>query len=170
GGSYDKAAASFRRATELQPKFGPAHYRLGRILLWQGYLASLNMWTVPDPADRERGERLARDGARAIEVASGEGSEFDDPLLREVAAAMIAYLRRDAALVQRLCEEGIRKYGRRRGGEELHWLRGLTLKKKADQLASFNEALAIRPKFPLALYSRAWIDGQPGNGPVDFTE
>jgi serine/threonine protein kinase/Tfp pilus assembly protein PilF len=169
-GDYAKAEASFRRATQLNPRFGPAHYRLGRILLWQGYLASLNMWTVPDPADRERGERLARDGARAIEVAGAEGSEFDDPLLREVAAAMIAYLRGDAPLVQRLCEEGFRKYGRQPGAEEFHWLRGLTLKKRADQLAAFNEALAIRPKFPLALYSRAWIGGQPGNGPVDFTE
>src|SRR6185503_20494070 len=102
GGSYDKAAASFRRATELQSTFGPAHYRLGRILLWQGYLASLNMWTIPDPADRERGERLARDGARAIEAARAEGSEFEDPILREVAAAMIAYLRNDREAVERL--------------------------------------------------------------------
>jgi tetratricopeptide (TPR) repeat protein len=169
-GDYAKAEASFRRATQLNPRFGPAHYRLGRILLWQGYLASLNMWTVPDPADRERGERLARDGARAIEVASSEGSEFDDPLLREVAAAMIAYLRNDAPLVHRLCAEAIRKYGRRQGAEEFHWLQGLVTKKKTDQMASFNEALAIRPKFPLALYSRAWTGGQPGNGPADFTE
>jgi tetratricopeptide (TPR) repeat protein len=169
-GDYAKAEAAFRRATELNSRFGPSHYRLGRILLWQGYLASLNMWTVPDPEDRKRGERLARDGARAIEVASSEGSEFDDPLLREVAAAMIAHLRNDAPLVQRLCAEGIQKYGRRRGAEEFHWLQGLTQKKRADQLASFNEALAIRPKFPLALYSRAWIGGRPGNGPADFTE
>ena len=169
-GDYAKAEAAFRQATVFNPRFGPAHYRLGRILLWQGYLASLNMWTVPDPADRERGERLARDGARAIEVASSEGSEFDDPLLREVAAAMIAYLRNDAPLVQHLCAEGIKKYGRQQGAEEFHWLQGLMQKKRADQLASFNEALAIRPKFPLALYSRAWIGGQPGNGPVDFTE
>jgi tetratricopeptide (TPR) repeat protein len=168
-GDYAKAEASFRRATQLNPRFGPAHYRLGRILLWQGYLASLNMWTIPDPADRERGERLARDGARAIEVASAGGSEFDDPLLREVAAAMIAYLRRDEALVHRLCTEGIAKYGRQRGAEEFHWLQGLMHKKRADQLKSFNDALAIRPKFPLALYSRAWVGGQPG-GSSDFTE
>ncbi|MBI3855907.1 MAG: protein kinase [Planctomycetes bacterium] len=170
GGYYEKAAASFRRATELNPKFGPAHFRLGRVLLWQGYLASLNMWTIPDPADRERGERLARDGARAIEAARAGGSEFDDPLLREVAAAMIAYLRNDAALLERLCGEGIARFGRQPGVEEFHWLRGLMQEKKADQLKSFNEALAIRPKFPLALYSRAWIGGQPGNGPADFTE
>ena len=170
GGSYDKAAASFRRATELQSTFGPAHYRLGRILLWQGYLASLNMWTIPDPGDRERGERLARDGVRAIELARAEGSEFDDPLLRQVAAAMIAYLRNDKPLAEKLCADGIATYGRQRGAEEFHWLQGLLLRKRADQLKCFNEALAIRPKFPLALYSRAWVGGQPGNGPSDFTE
>jgi len=170
GGYYEKAALSFRRAGELNPRLGPAHYRLGRILLWQGYLASLNMWTVPDPADRERGERLAREGARAIEVARAEGSGFDDALRRDVAAAMIAYLRNEAAAVERLCSEGIAKYGRQRGAEEFHWLRGLTQKKRDDQLKSYNEALAIRPKFPLALYSRAWVGGQPGNGPSDFSE
>jgi tetratricopeptide (TPR) repeat protein len=170
GGFYDKAAAAFRRATELQPKFGPAHYRLGRILLWQGYLASLNMWTIPDPADRERGERLANDGVRAIEQARAEGSEFDDPLLRQVAASMLAYLRNDKPQAERLCEEGIRTYARQRGAEEFHWLRGLLRKKRAEQLDCFNAALAIRPKFPLALYSRAWVGGQPGNGPTDFTE
>jgi tetratricopeptide (TPR) repeat protein/tRNA A-37 threonylcarbamoyl transferase component Bud32 len=167
-GYYDRAETSFRRAAELNPRFGPAHYRLGRTLLWQGYLASLNMWTVPDPADRERGERLARDGAAAIEAARAEGSEFEDPILREVAAAMIAYLRNEPAAVERLCAEGISRHGRQRGVEEFHWLRGLMQKKSADQLRSFNEALAIRPKFPLALYSRAWVPG--GGGPAGFSE
>jgi len=165
-GYYDRAAASFRRAAEHNPQFGPAHYRLGRILLWQGYLASLNMWTVPDPADRARGERLAQEGTREIELARTVGGEFDDPLLREVASAMVAYLRNDPLAVGRACHEGILNYGRRRGAEELHWLLGLTENKSADQLRSFNEALAIRPKFPLALYSRAWIPGGPG--PTDF--
>jgi tetratricopeptide (TPR) repeat protein len=128
------------------------------------------MWTIADPGDRERGERLARDGVRAIELARAEGSAFDDPLLRQMAAAMIAYLRNDQPLAQRLCAEGIATYGSQRGAEEFHWLQGLLQRKRADQLKCFNEALAIRPKFPLALYSRAWIGGQPGNGPSDFTE
>jgi tetratricopeptide (TPR) repeat protein len=167
-GYTDRAAAAFRRAVERNPRFGPAHYRLGRMLLWQGYLASLNMWTVPDPADRARGERLAAEGARAIELAHAEGSGLEDPILREVAAAMIAYLRNDADAVERLCAEGIARHGRQRGVEEFHWLRGLLQKKSADQLKSFNEALAIRPKFPLALYSRAWVPGGPGFS--DFSE
>ncbi len=53
--------------------------------------------------------------------------------------------------------------------EEFHWLLGLVLKDKKEQLQAFNAALAIRPKFPLALYSRAWVGGWP-NGPADFTE
>jgi len=168
-GSYDQAAESYRRTTELDPRFGPAYYRLGRILLWQGYLASLNMWTVPDPADRERGEQLVRHGSRAIEVAREEGSGFDDELRRDVAAAMLAYLRNETAALQRICRDGIARYGKREGVEEFHWLLGLVLKEKTLQLQSFNEALAIRPKFPLALYSRAWVGGWP-NGPADFTE
>jgi tetratricopeptide (TPR) repeat protein/predicted Ser/Thr protein kinase len=168
-GCYDRAEASFRRATELDPRFGPAWFRLGRILLWQGYLASLNMWTVPDPADRARGERLARDGSRAIEIARTEGSGFDDELRRDVAAAMIAYLRNESAGLTTLCNEGIAKYGKREGVEEFHWLLGLVLKEKPAELQAFNAALAIRPKFPLALYSRAWVGGWPG-GPNDFSE
>jgi tetratricopeptide (TPR) repeat protein len=168
-GSYEQAAASYKRTTDLDPRFGPAWYRLGRILLWQGYLASLNMWTVPDPADRERGEMLVRDGSRAIEIARTEGSGFDDELRRDVAAAMIAYLRSETAALQRICRDGIAKYGKREGVEEFHWLLGLVLTEKALQLQSFNEALAIRPKFPLALYSRAWVGGWP-NGPADFSE
>ncbi|MBV8879607.1 MAG: hypothetical protein JO332_06585 [Planctomycetaceae bacterium] len=82
---------------------------------------------------------------------------------------MIAYLRNETEPLTRLCREGIDKYGKREGVEEFHWLLGLVLPGKAEQLQAFNDALAIRPKFPLALYSRAWVGGWP-RGPGDFTE
>src|SRR5687768_2593842 len=37
-GAYAKAADAFRQAAGLDPRSGPARYRLGRVLLWQGYL------------------------------------------------------------------------------------------------------------------------------------
>ncbi|HLF94819.1 MAG TPA: tetratricopeptide repeat protein, partial [Planctomycetota bacterium] len=43
------------------------------------------------------------------------------------------------------------------GVEELHWLLGLVLDAPAEQKRAFDEALAARPKFALALYCRAGV-------------
>jgi tetratricopeptide (TPR) repeat protein len=167
-GWYDRAAAAYRRSAALDPRSGFARYRLGRVLLWQSYLSSLNMWTVPDPADRARGERLAREGALEIEAARAEGSGFDDDLRREIAAAMIAYLRDERESVRRICAGGIARFGRREGVEELHWLLGLVEKDAAAKRKAFDAALALKPRFPLALYSRAWVPG--GSALADYEE
>lgn len=163
-GAYARAGDAFRRAAVLDPRSGPARYRLGRSLLSQGYLASLNMWSRPDPADRARAEALIREGAAAIEAARAAGTGFDDELRRDVAAAMLAWARGDKEETRRLCAEGVARHGSKEGVEEFHWLDGLSLTKMAEQKAAQDRALALRPRFPLALYARAWV----GGGPADY--
>jgi tetratricopeptide (TPR) repeat protein len=138
---------------DLDPGFGPARYHLGRVLLWRAYGASLSFWKDERELRRAEGEQLARQGIREIEAAQGSG--FDNDLQREIAAAMLAYLRGATDDVRRICGEGILRFGKKEGVEEFHWLLGLVQDSKEAQIRSFDQALLLRPKFPLALYSRA---------------
>ncbi len=157
-GYYDEASACWQRARELDPRFGPARYRLGRILVWKAYLASLDLALEPEEMRQAGAEGLASEAVLEIEAARAEGSGFDHALQREVASAMLAYLRKDAGGVRRIGAEGLRRFSGRPGLEEFHWLLGIVKnerKEREDRLAAFNEALRIRPKFPLALLGRA---------------
>jgi tetratricopeptide (TPR) repeat protein/tRNA A-37 threonylcarbamoyl transferase component Bud32 len=154
-GDYARAEACFRRAAALDPGFGPARYRLGRVLLWRAYLASLWFWEDQREASRKTSEQMARRGAEEIEAAQRLGSGFDSEVHRDIAAAMLAYLRGDREAVRQICGEGIRRFGRREGVEELYWLQGLAQAGAAERLKSLNESITLRPKFPLALYVRA---------------
>jgi tetratricopeptide (TPR) repeat protein/tRNA A-37 threonylcarbamoyl transferase component Bud32 len=164
-GDYAGAQECFARAAELDPKFGPARYRLGRVLLWRAYGASITVYLDEMPVRRAEAEQLVQQGVREIEAAQESG--FDNDLHRELASAMLAYLRNDKQKVQDICKEGITRFGRTDGVEEFHWLMGLVLKLPAAQMKAFDEALAIRPKFAQALYSRASL--QHGQGIEDYT-
>jgi tetratricopeptide (TPR) repeat protein/tRNA A-37 threonylcarbamoyl transferase component Bud32 len=154
-GDYAGAQDCFARAAGLDPRFGPARYRLGRVLLWRAYGASINIW--PDQRDEARAEaeQSVQQAVRELEAAQESG--FDNDLHREIASAMVAYLRGEKETVERLCREGINRFGKKDGVEEFHWLMGLILRTPASQRKSFDEALALRPKFALALYSRAQV-------------
>jgi tRNA A-37 threonylcarbamoyl transferase component Bud32/tetratricopeptide (TPR) repeat protein len=159
-GDYARAEDCFARAAQLDPRFGPARYRLGRVLLWRAYGASMLIWRD------EMAERIAeaeRSVQRAVqEIEAAQESGFDNELHREIASAMLAYLRNDRQKVQELCREGIIRFGKKEGVEEFHWLLGLVLKLPADQRKAFDEALSLRPKFPQALYSRAALSHNEG--------
>jgi tetratricopeptide (TPR) repeat protein/tRNA A-37 threonylcarbamoyl transferase component Bud32 len=160
GGDYAGAQESFRRAVELDGGFGPARYQLGRVLLYRAYVASISFWKEEREPRRAEGEQMARQGV--AEITAAQGSGFDNDLQREVASAMLAYLRDDKPTVRRICRDGISRFGRKEGVEEFHWLEGLVLDTRPDQILAFDEALALRPKFPLALYSRAWVRDPEG--------
>jgi len=155
-GDYAGAQECFARTAELDPKFGPGRYRLGRVLLWRAYGASINIW--PDQRDEARAEaeQLVQQAVREIEAAQESG--FDNDLHRELASAMLAYLRGEKETVHRICREGINRFGKKDGVEEFHWLLGLVLKSPAAQRKALDEALSLRPKFALALYSRATVN------------
>ncbi len=154
-GDFERAEASFREASRLDPGLGPAHYRLGRVLLWRAHLSSIWFWEEQKESRRRTSGQYAREGAREIEAARRLASGFDSEVQREIAAAMIARLGDDPESVRRICGEAIRRFGRREGVEELHWLLGMAQVDPADSLKSLNEAIALRPKFPFALYARA---------------
>jgi len=158
-GDYAGAQECYARAAELEPKFGPARYRLGRVLLWQAYGASINVWNDEREVRRSEAEQQVQQGIREIEAAQESG--FDNDLHREIASAMLAYLRNDKETVHRICREGILRFGKKEGVEEFHWLLGLVLGTKAAQKKAFDEALSLRPKFPLALYSRSNVIDDP---------
>ena len=92
------------------------------------------MWTIPDPAD-QGGASGCRDRVRAIELAR-RGAKFDDPLLRQAAAAMIAYLRNDKPLAEARCAPRNRDLRRQKGAEDFHWLQGLLSRKKRPTSSS----------------------------------
>ncbi len=152
-GSHGRAEEAWRKAAALDPRFGPARYRLGRILVVRAYLDSLNLWHKPKPG--EGGEPRAIEAAREIEAAQEAGSGFDHDLQRQAAAAMLAWVRGDRDTVRRTCRAALDHFGNRPGAEEFHWLLGLAAEPPDDPLPAFDAAIALRPKFPLALYGRA---------------
>jgi tetratricopeptide (TPR) repeat protein/tRNA A-37 threonylcarbamoyl transferase component Bud32 len=162
-GDLERAQACWERAAELDPGFGPAHFRLGRVLLWRAYLVSISLWPDHEEPKRAEAEGLIRAGIRAIEAAGAAGSGFDNELRRDVATAMLAQLRGDAAAVRRLCREAIGRYRDAEGVEEFHWLLGLAEESYGAQVAAHGEALRLRPRFPLALYARADAESLRGN-------
>jgi tetratricopeptide (TPR) repeat protein len=159
-GDYARAQESFTRAVEWDPHFGPARYHLGRVLLYRAYVASLAFWPDERELRRAEGEQMARQGIREITAAQGSG--FDNELQGEVASAMLAYLRGERGTVRRISLAGIVRFGKKEGVEEFHWLLGLVELSPPEQLRAFDAALALRPKFPLALYSRASVRDPDG--------
>jgi tetratricopeptide (TPR) repeat protein/tRNA A-37 threonylcarbamoyl transferase component Bud32 len=159
-GDYARAQESFARAVRWDPHFGPARYQLGRVLLYRAYVASLAFWPDERELRRAEGEQMARQGIR--EITEAQGSGFDNELQGEVASAMLAYLRGDKGTVRRISGDGIVRFGKKEGVEEFHWLLGLVQESRPEQLKAFDAALALRPKFPLGLYSRASVRDPDG--------
>jgi tetratricopeptide (TPR) repeat protein/tRNA A-37 threonylcarbamoyl transferase component Bud32 len=154
-GYYERAEAAWRKAQEVDPKFGPAHFRLGRILVWRAYQASLG-YAGDDLEDRaSEARRLADEAIHEIDAARKESAGFDDPIQADIAAAMSVFLRKLNDQVHEMCAESIQKHVGRQGVEEFWWLMGLVSKSKTDKRRCLDQAINLRPKFPLALFSRA---------------
>jgi tetratricopeptide (TPR) repeat protein len=164
-GDYLGAEECFARAASLDPRFGPARYRLGRVLLWRAYGASINIWLDEVAARRAEAEQFVQQAIREIEAAQESG--FDNDLHREIASAMLAYLRSEKEKVHEICRAGIDRFGKKEGVEEFHWLLALVLKSPAAQQKALDDALSLRPKFPQALYSRAQL--RHNEGIEDYT-
>ncbi len=150
----DRAEACYRQALSIDRRFGPAHYRLARIDLERAFLATLGSskpemnWNAPGA------QRWAKLAGEEVQAALADGSGFEDAVQRQIARAMAAYTGGDHLLAARLCDEGLRAHGRAAGREDLYWLRGLARVGLGSD-DSFDQAIAIRPKFPLALFCRA---------------
>jgi tetratricopeptide (TPR) repeat protein/tRNA A-37 threonylcarbamoyl transferase component Bud32 len=150
----DRAAEAYRRTIGLQRDHGPAHYHLGRLLLARAYLVGVGATPAERDARRPEAEKVAREAAAAIESAVAAEAGLEDALQREGARAMLAYTRRDFDEVLRIAREGLERFKGKEGVEELHWLAGLS-SGGAEELSALDQAIALRPKYALALFSRA---------------
>jgi len=159
-GYYDRAEASWRKAQQVDGTFSPSHFRLGRVLVWRAYQANLS-YAGDDIEDREsEARRLAEEASREIEAARAQSSGFDSRIQADIAAAMNAYLLKQNAKVAEMCAESTRRHAGVRGVEEFWWLLGLVGNVWKERLAALNQAIELRPKFPLALFTRAVLQSQ----------
>jgi serine/threonine-protein kinase len=153
-GDLPAAEACHRRAVELDPSYGPAQYALGRLLLERAYLAGTGASPEEIRANRPAAERLAREGEALLQSAMSGSVGFDDALQRDVARGLLAYLRHDFDAASGIAQTALARASDGLGVEELHWLDGLA-RSGPEQVEAFDRALARRPQYPLALFSRA---------------
>jgi tetratricopeptide (TPR) repeat protein len=152
-GWSDRAEASWRRALAIDPGFAAARYRLGRLLMARAFLENIATPAQGRMPPFERTTSLADEARRELEAALAAG--FDEPVARDVAAAMAAFLKGDYATVDTIAAEGLRRHEGRRGIEELHWIAGHIFEDRARRIRIQTQALAMRPRFALAAFSRA---------------
>jgi tetratricopeptide (TPR) repeat protein len=150
-GRFDRAREAWEEALAADPGLAAAQYRLGRVLLFEAYLVGLNLWNAPEAVIREEAGGLARRAVERLEAARAEG--FENDLQRALSEAMVAYSAGQAARAAELCRAGFAAHEGRRGSEEFLWLEGLTAQ-GSEGRALFDRAIALRPHFALARFSR----------------
>ncbi|MCE9581238.1 MAG: protein kinase, partial [Planctomycetes bacterium] len=153
-GHDDRAEEALRRAIQLDPDFGPAHFHLGGLVVEAAIFEFLS-WPVE--------ERVLHAGQMRKRLADGEvqlaralllGRGFEDVARLHLASAMGACARDDKARAAELCREGITNFPRAEGREIYHWLLGFCAADPYEQVHGFDGALEVRPRFAPALAAR----------------
>jgi len=144
----DEAERSWRRALEFDRAYGPARFRLGRLLLVRAFMAKAR--SIGAAAG------LARDAQSELERAMSAEGAFEQPIQREIAATMVAYASGDDAAVERTASAAIERYPNAEGAEELWWLRG-AVAPPDRQVEFLTRAVEIRPTFAQAILARAFV-------------
>ncbi|MBI5369198.1 MAG: tetratricopeptide repeat protein, partial [Planctomycetes bacterium] len=164
-GEGDRAEACWREAVRLEPGFGPSHFHLGRRLIARAFAATLGSSEQEREGKRPEAERLGAEAARELDAASTAVIALEDDVQRDVAPAMLAYVRRDWETLRRMTAAGLRKYEGAEGVEEFHFLDFMVGRAGEYEIACLDRALAVRPKYPEALFSRGLA--RRGRGDVD---
>ncbi len=153
-GQAERAEPLTRKAIGLDPDFAPARYQLGRLLLARAYEETVG--AAPEQlAARNSGLRArTEEAAREIEASLLRGKGLGDALHQEVARAMLAFAKGESAKALELARDGLARFADKEGREEFWWVSGLAASGTERRLA-FDEALKIRPKWPLVLLARA---------------
>ncbi len=162
----DRAEASYRRALSIDARFAPSHYRLGRMFFERAFLATLTGPSAQHDLGVPHAREWAKSAGEELQAALDDGSGLEDDVQRRAAQAMAAYAARDENRLVRIVDEGLSLYGRASGREDLLWLRGIARvwgEHRAGPDDSFDQAIAIRPKFALALFCRAHMRGEGGD-------
>jgi len=150
-GWADRAEECWRRAIALDARFGPAHGRLGRLLLVRAFIVTTHIagpGEIEEPGDAAP---VAEEAARSLGAAGGGP---DDEMERAIAATMLAYVRRDADDFARRAVAGRQRFAGHDGEEEWWWLVGLAARAE-HRMRAYDRALELRAAYPLVLYCRA---------------
>ncbi len=153
-GRDDLAEQAWRRALECEPGFAPARFRLGRLIMSRAVLGGAAASRGEEAARRPALNRLAAEAVELMEAARGG---LDDAIEREFAEATLDMMRRDHPRVRERATAAIERFQGRHGEEDFHWLLGTALQEPREILAAWDRAVALRPRDPVFLFSRAMI-------------
>jgi tetratricopeptide (TPR) repeat protein/tRNA A-37 threonylcarbamoyl transferase component Bud32 len=153
----DKAEADLKKATTLEPGFGPAWALLGRVYLEQMWEGSLRNTMIQETNVDEAKVFLQRATEAFAKVpASASGKWGLDRIDEEATAVPVA-----AALLVAFSENNLTKakaslleIHRRSPSEDLALLLGQLSSETDEQIKWYAEALRIRPHFFKAYFSR----------------
>lgn len=158
----DRAEASWRKAIELRPEFGPPHFELGRLLMVRSFQLSLGTEQEERDANRPEAHRLAKEAVAEIDAAR-KGTGMDDPLQRAVMEVLTAYTAGDHRAARARAREGMATFEGKRGVEDLHWLEGIAAQGAGEASDGYDRAVALRPTHALALFCRANLCNSRGD-------
>ena len=171
-GRDDRAEACYEEALRRDPRFGPARFRLGRLLLVKAFLATMDMTGRKQERMDPVASAWAKKAEEQIRESFSSDADFDSPVDRDLASAMVAYAGGNRPEAAKRCEEALRAHGNETGREELLWVLALA-RIETLPTATLDQALAIRPKFPLALCTRAMLRDHAGDSAgaiADYTD
>lgn len=154
----DKAVECWRKASAIEPQFGPPRFHLGRLLLAE----STHSFLGPVRVNRKRqAEPLLREAEREIRAAARLGG-IDGELQARLATTLLAYCTEEPAVVIRKAREGIEAHAGSPGVEEFHLVEAIVSSGR-DAERSLDRAISLRPKFPLALFQRGVLRARRGD-------
>ena len=152
-GREDEAEGAWKRAIEVEGEFGPARFDLGRMMLARSFVEALAATQADRDRRRAAAEALVRAAGEEIEAAVRSG--WDDPMARMLAAGMLAFVRQEPNRVHDLAHEGMTRFAGRDGVEQFHFLCGVSIMDLKEKSREYEEALRLRPNWPLARFMRA---------------
>jgi tetratricopeptide (TPR) repeat protein len=152
-GRRGEARAAWERAVDLDPGFPAAHLRLATLDLEESYLNSLTSVGAPLRPIFDRVRALQESARRHLDLARERAGDVDE-MERAIIDVLSGYARADVPGLQEKSREAIGRFGRRPGAEEFHWALSLAFDGR-ERVTILDEALQIRPKYPLGLISRA---------------
>ncbi len=153
----DRAEACWQTALSLDPEFYPSLLALARLRLMQAFsLKQLAQSTKSQEAEA-RTRRLL-DEAEGHLIAAGEARNRtplrEEEMALEECRCMQAYVKNDRQGFVEACKRGLGAYAGLEGGETFRFLCALETLDEQEERKLYDQAIALRPKFPLALYAR----------------
>jgi serine/threonine-protein kinase len=152
-GREEEAEAAWRKAVAVEPSYGPARFDLGRMLMARSFVEALAATDAERDRRRPAAEALVRAAGEEIDLAVRSG--WDDPMARLLAAGMLATVRQDSKQVHEIAHDGISRFAGRDGVEQFHFLCGVSILDAKEKASEYEEALRLRPNWPLARFMRA---------------